>query len=66
MCCKVRSVIHTYIDKVCMVLHRNKRINKKSKQSFNNENFILTEKKPIEPETSTVDLTKILLLFCVH
>ena len=42
-----------------MVLYRNKRINKKSKQIYYNENFILTEKQPIEPETGTVDLTRI-------
>ena len=49
-----------------MVKNRQRKINKKSKQIYNNENFILTEKKKIRPQTGTVDLIRILLLFYVH
>ena len=42
-----------------MVLHRHRRIYKNSKQIYYNENFILTEKKPVEPETGTVELARI-------
>ena len=65
MCCKVRSV-YIHILKVCMVKNRHRRLNRKSKQIYNNENFILTEMKTIETETGAVDLIRILLLFHVH